>query len=71
MAFVKNYPKEPLTFGDKIRKKRIDLGLQIAELSNKINVSEDSIINWEKRNIKPQPKNLKKLCEALNFLNTK
>ncbi len=35
----------------------MDLGLQIKELAKLVNVTSDTIINWELRNVKPVEKN--------------
>lgn len=51
----------PITFGEKLRRKRIDSGLQIKQLANIIGVTDDTIINWEKRHVSPTYNNLKKL----------
>ena len=51
--FNGNYPTNPRTFGEKIRKCRMDAGLQIKELAKMIGGTEDTVINWEIRGIKP------------------
>lgn len=56
-----DYPKEPKTLGERIRKTRMDRGLYIRELANRLGVTSDTIINWEIRGIKPSAANLKKL----------
>ena len=55
--FVQHYPQNPKNLGEQIRKYRIDSGLSIKQLSQLINVAEDTIIDWEKRNINPGKKN--------------
>jgi hypothetical protein len=52
------YPRNPKTFGQKLRKKQMDLGLEIKELAGLINVTSDTIINWELRDVKPSRINL-------------
>ena len=52
------YPRNPKTFGQELRKKRMDLGLQVKELARFLGVADDTIINWELRNVKPYGKNL-------------
>lgn len=59
------YPIKPKTFGQKLRKKRMDLGLQIKDLAQFLSVDQDTIINWELRNVKPGRQNLKKVQEFL------
>jgi DNA-binding XRE family transcriptional regulator len=60
------YPKEPKNLGEKIRKARMDRGLMVKELADIIGVTEDTIINWELRNIKPRGENAKKVCAFLD-----
>lgn len=62
----KDYPSKPQNFGETLRRIRIDLNLKIKELAHHLNVVEDSIINWEHRNIFPSPKQLKKIIQFLN-----
>jgi len=52
------YPRDPIAFGQRLRKKRMDLGLEIKELARLIKVTSDTIINWELRNVKPTCRNL-------------
>jgi len=61
------YPIEPKTFGERLRKKRMDLGLQIKELAEFLGVTDDTIINWELRNIKPNKRNLEKIKSFINI----
>jgi len=44
---VPGYPEFPITVGEHIRKKRMDLGLLQKEVSEIIGVTESSIWNWE------------------------
>jgi len=39
----------------------MDKGLMIKELAEIVGVTEDTVINWEIRNIKPEGKNLERL----------
>ena len=59
------YPKNPQNLGQKIRKARMDKGLMIKELAFQLGVTEDTVINWEIRGIKPVGKNLAKAQEFL------
>gem|GEM_PF-3692635 len=36
----------------------MDLGLQIRDLARLVNVTPDTIINWERRSVRPTSKNL-------------
>lgn len=59
------YPKEPKTFGERIRRARMDQGLLIRELAALVGVSADTVINWELRGVKPMGRSLRRLQEAL------
>ena len=63
--FNPKYPKNPQTLGEKIRKVRMDKGLMIKELAEQIGVTEDTVINWEIRSIKPEEKNFERVREFL------
>jgi len=52
-------PIKPKTFGQKLRKKRMDLGLQVKDLAKYFDVNQDTIINWELRNVKQSWRNLR------------
>jgi len=65
------YPIKPKTFGKKLGKKRMDLGLQIKELAEYLGVTRDTIINWELRNVKPINKNLTMVKRFLELQQTK
>lgn len=46
------YPKEPKTLGERIRKARMDQHLMVKELAQQVGVVPETVINWEKRNLK-------------------
>jgi len=62
-----SYPRNPTTFGQELRKKRMDLGLQIKELARLVHVTCDTIINWELRHVKPSIQNLERLHNFLGM----
>ncbi len=43
----------------------MDKGLLIRELASQLGVIEDTVINWEVRDIKPEGRNLEKIREFL------
>ena len=55
-VFCKDYPENPKTFGEHLRKARIDAGLLIKDLAKELGVTEDTVINWELRGRMPRPK---------------
>lgn len=55
------YPQNPQTLGEKIRKARMNRGLLIRELAYQLGVTADTVINWEKRGMKPSRRYLEKV----------
>ena len=49
-----SYPREIVTLGDHIRKKRLDLGLLQQDLAVTLGVHHKTIPNWELGNTEPQ-----------------
>ena len=64
--FDPDYPKEPKTLGERIRKARMDKGLMIKGLAEQIGVTEDTVINWEIRDMMPQGKSRERVKEFLD-----
>ena len=62
-VFNPEYPERPKTFGQALRKARIDTSLLIKELAHELGVSQDTVINWEIRGMKPAARNLRKVLE--------
>ncbi|QEM66770.1 helix-turn-helix domain-containing protein [Geobacter sp. FeAm09] len=61
------YPEHPLTIGDHIRKKRMDLGLLQREVAATIGVSENTIWNWE-HGIEPEQQYSPKIINFLGYI---
>jgi ribosome-binding protein aMBF1 (putative translation factor) len=64
--FFKDYPSTPKNFGERLRKARMDAGLQIKDFAQMLGVNEGSIINWETRGMKPRGRNFARAEEFLN-----
>ena len=47
------YPQNPKTFGEKVRKARMDRGLFLWEFADLVGTTMESVINWESRGIMP------------------
>ena len=58
--FNADYPIDPKTFGEKLRKARMDAGLLIKEFAALIGVTDDTVINWEVRGMKPWRRDIRK-----------
>ena len=67
LDFNPKYPKTPKNFGEVIRKKRMDLGLTMREIAERLGVSETTVYNWEIRNRKPYRRTEEKLRAILGL----
>jgi len=47
------YPKELRTLGDRVRKRRLDLGLRQKDVAEQLGVDEMTINNWERHRTRP------------------
>ena len=61
----KPYPNELITYGDHLRKKRLDLNLSQPQVAKIIQVTTDSITNWELNRGTP---NLTVIPKIISFL---
>lgn len=62
------YTDEPSTLGEKLRNKRLELGLLQRDVAAIVKVTEDTVTNWE--NNRCSPKN-RSMTLVLEFLNTR
>jgi excisionase family DNA binding protein len=67
LDFNPKYPKNPKTFGERIRKKRMDMRLTMREVAERLGVSETTVYNWEIRNVTPYRKTGEKLKAVLDL----
>lgn len=67
LDFDPKYPKEPKTLGERIRKARMDRRMMVKELAKRIGVVPETVINWEKRNLKPTQRHLERLQAVLGL----
>jgi transcriptional regulator with XRE-family HTH domain len=61
------YPTNPLTIGDHIRKRRMDLGLLQREVAELIGVTESSVWNWE-HGVEPEQHYNPKIIKFLGYI---
>jgi transcriptional regulator with XRE-family HTH domain len=61
------YPKELKTFGDHIRKRRLDLRLLQSDVAEKLGVTESCIWNWENNATSPTFPHWPALVEFLGY----
>jgi transcriptional regulator with XRE-family HTH domain len=64
----KPYPKELITYGDHLRKKRLDLNLSQPQVAKIINVTTDSITNWELNRNTPELSYIPKIISFLGYI---
>jgi transcriptional regulator with XRE-family HTH domain len=50
---AKDYPENPETLGEHLKKRRRQLGLLQRETAEMLGVSKDTVVNWEKDKTKP------------------
>ena len=66
---LKHYPTRPMTFGDYLRQKRIDLGLsqrQLAEILG-LGVTDSAVEKWEKNQNRPSELHRLRIVQFLGF----
>ena len=61
------YPKELRTIGDHIRKIRLDRGMLQKEIAESLDVSEETIVNWENSHRNPMIHHMPKIIEFLGY----
>jgi len=61
------YLKNPKTFGELLRKKRMNARLTMKNIARKLGVTETTVYNWEIRGIKPYRKTQEKLSAILDL----
>ncbi|MFA5143934.1 MAG: helix-turn-helix transcriptional regulator [Candidatus Omnitrophota bacterium] len=66
LGYNPKYPKNPKNFGERIRKKRMDLGLTMKSIAERVGVSETTVYNWEIRNVRPYRRTEEKLKAILD-----
>ena len=63
----KPYPKELVTYGDHLRKKRLDLNLSQPKVAKIIKVTTESITNWELNRNTPELNQIPKIISFLGY----
>ncbi|MBU4313163.1 MAG: helix-turn-helix domain-containing protein [Candidatus Omnitrophica bacterium] len=61
------YPKTPKTFGELLRKKRMDNRLTMKDIARRLGVTETTVYNWEIRDKRPYRKTREKLKSILGL----
>jgi DNA-binding XRE family transcriptional regulator len=63
-----SYPENPVSLGDNIRKKRMELRLLQKDVAKICGVTEDCITNWEKNRSLPQIQFYPNIIKFLGYL---
>jgi len=58
-----DYPERPRSLGERLRRIRLDLRLQVKQVAAAIDVCETAIANWERRGVVPTPRLLERIRE--------
>ena len=64
---AKAYPKEPITIGEHLLKRRIDLKLTKVAVAKQIGVSPSMIACWEDGLCKPEAANMKNVIDFIGY----
>ena len=59
------YPKEVKTLGDRLRQKRLDLGLYQKEVAAQMGITTQTVMLWEKNQTKPRLDQLPKVAQFI------
>jgi hypothetical protein len=63
----KDYPDTPQTLGQHLQKRRRELGLLQREAAERMTVSVDTLINWEKSRTEPMPSQFRPVLAFLGY----
>lgn len=64
---MKDYSEEPQTLGEHLKKRRKKLGLLQREAADRMQVSTDTVVNWEKDRTRPVPAQFRPLIQFLGY----
>jgi DNA-binding transcriptional regulator YiaG len=66
---LRNYPANPETLGEHLRKKRIDLHLSMSQLAASLGfgITDTAIEKWEKNQNRPTQEHRDRIVEFLGF----
>ncbi|HKZ19449.1 MAG TPA: helix-turn-helix transcriptional regulator [Acidimicrobiia bacterium] len=62
------YPRELLTLGDHLRKRRLDLGLLQKDVAARLGVTKDTVRNWERNRTEPVARLVPRIVRFLGYL---
>jgi transcriptional regulator with XRE-family HTH domain len=59
------YPTELRTLGDRLRARRLDLGLRQKDVARLLGVTEDSVCYWESGRVRPSSRMIRRIQDFL------
>jgi transcriptional regulator with XRE-family HTH domain len=62
------YPKQLITLGDHIRKRRLDLGMHQKDVAARVNATTSTVTNWEKGRTSPRLYFLPRVFKFLGYI---
>lgn len=60
--------ENPVTIGDKLKNRRLELGILQKDVAKLIGICEDSITNWENNRSEPYVKHYPKIIQFLGYV---
>ena len=67
-ALIRELSREPVTLGDHIRRRRLELGLEQRELARQLGADEMTVCNWEKGRTFPSIRFLPRIVRFLGYV---
>jgi len=67
-ALIRELSGEPVTLGDHIRRRRLELGLEQRELARQLGADEMTVCNWEKGRTFPSIRFLPRIVRFLGYV---
>jgi len=64
----KQYTDPPKTIGDHVKKRRLQLGWGATQLGVLLNISKDTVYNWEKNRTDPMVHLIPRITEFLGYI---
>ena len=61
------YPRQLITIGDHLRKRRLDLGLFQSQVAQQLGVDETTVHNWEVKATEPSLRHLPRIIRFLGY----
>jgi transcriptional regulator with XRE-family HTH domain len=56
-----------MTIGEKIKERRLEIGISNREFAKKVGVSHVAVLDWQKGNRNPRKPTVKVICQTLNL----